>query len=36
MIHGGVSREERRKGRKSASADKDMLVPIANDAAGEA
>ena len=35
MIHGGVSREERRKVVERFMQDKDMLVLIANDAAGE-
>jgi len=35
VIHGGVSREERRKVVERFMQDKDMLVLIANDAAGE-
>lgn len=35
VIHGGVSREERRKVIERFMQDKDMLVLIANDAAGE-
>jgi hypothetical protein len=35
MIHGGVGREERRKAIESFTHDKNVLVLIANDAAGE-
>src|SRR3546814_10213548 len=35
VIHGGVSREERRKVIERFMQDRDMLVLIANDAAGE-
>ena len=35
VIHGGVGREERRKAVESFTHDKDVLVLVANDAAGE-
>ena len=35
VIHGGVGREDRRKAVEAFTHDKDVLVMVANDAAGE-